>query len=191
MPEWVFGYGSLVSPREAHAMADLGAPVPIELDGYRREWTVAMRNSAPENDAKHYVDPETGDRPDIYVVFLNVVPANGARCNGVAIPVDTEGLARFDEREVNYERIEVTDGVAEEFEGRVWTYTASRGGAERFRTGSRAGTAYIPDEYMAYCVAAFRERGEALLARFHATTAPPTVPQRSLKLLRASRLTGF
>src|SRR5687767_4476309 len=60
MPDWVFGYGSLASPSESHAISDVGSPEEACLTGFGRRWDVAMWNLDPLNDSKHYIDPATG-----------------------------------------------------------------------------------------------------------------------------------
>lgn len=191
MPEWVFGYGSLASPAEAHAVSDLGEPAAVELRGFSRAWNVAMWNPAPENVAKHYVDPATGERPEIFVAFLNAIRAPLRAMNGVIIPVDHETVERFDSREANYSRIDVTDGIDPCPRGRVWIYTATDAGLERYRVGARDRNVFVSREYHAYCRNAFAQRGGDQLRRYEETTSTPGCPLRPLTLKRAENLTGF
>lgn len=191
MPEWVFGYGSLVSPAEAHEVSTLGAPRPAELRGFERSWNVAMANADPVNDGKHYVDPATGARPPIYVAYLNVSPVQGAACNGIVIPVDADTVVGFDRRELNYRRIDVTHSITPRVTGTVWTYTGTEGALERFRSGLAAGTVFVRDEYARYCRDAFEQRGPSALRRFDQTTRPPVCPSKSLVLRRVGDRARF
>ena len=119
--DWVFGYGSLVAENLPRPDTP-GGPIWAELEGHRRTWNIAMANADPVSDPKHYVDPETGDRPDIYVAFVNVTETGAGACLGVLIPADAAGLAAFDHREVNYRRIDVGDRISPRPAGRIWTY---------------------------------------------------------------------
>src|SRR3954454_13961884 len=94
----VFGYGSLVS----------GGGERRVLRDHRCGWRVAMDNRETIPGYKFYVDPETGERPAVYVAFLSIWPEAGARVEGVAFAVDDAGLAALDARERNYDRVEVT-----------------------------------------------------------------------------------
>ena len=184
MGEAVFGYGSLASPTEAHKLAASGEPEPIDVLGYARRWTVAMVNCAPENDAKHYVDADTGDRPDIYIAFLNIEPDPDAACNGVAIPVTHSTLDTFDRREVNYTRSDVSAATTPAWPGRLWGYTGTPEAVNRFQIGLAERRVYYPREYARYCRDAFASLGPGALRRYDETTEPPLCPARDLVLRR-------
>src|SRR3954452_9313466 len=77
--QFVFGYGSLVEALDAGGRA-------AHLDGYRRRWQVAMDNSRDLPGYKYYVDPRTGERPRVFVAFLDLAPDPRARVNGVLFP---------------------------------------------------------------------------------------------------------
>src|SRR5947209_11229492 len=98
---FVFGYASLVGAREAAA-----APAAT-LIGYAREWNVAMDNSATIPGYRYFVDRD-GSRPAIFVTFLNVAPDTRCSVNGVLLDAASGALERFDRRERNYRRIDVT-----------------------------------------------------------------------------------
>ena len=101
MTDCVFGYASLLALEE-------GAPLG-RLHGYRRVWGVAMNNWEGGETAKHFLDRRTGERPRVRVAYLDIQPSEASAVNGVAIPVDAERLSELDAREINYERIEVTE----------------------------------------------------------------------------------
>jgi cation transport regulator ChaC len=150
----VFGYGSLT----------LAGGRRCVLRDHRRGWGVAMDNRVTIPGYKFYVDPETGDRPAVYVAFLSIWPEPGARVEGVAFAVDDAALALLDARERNYERRDVTALVEPATDGRVWAYVGSAAGRERYDAGRAAGTAVVAREYLALVPAA----------------EPPDVPVRSL-----------
>ena len=95
----VFGYGSLV----------VEGAEPYTLRGWRRTWGVAMDNRLVIPGYKVYEDPETGERPPVVVVFLDLVPDPSSAVTGALI--DKPDLATLDRRERQYERVEVADGV--------------------------------------------------------------------------------
>lgn len=183
--EWVFGYGSLVSEVEPVAIG--GEPIRplwVSLRDHRRRWNVAMRNCDPINDRKHYVDPETGERPDVHVAFLNAVSAPGETCDGLAIPVDSAALVAFDEREVNYRRADVSHLIDPPLQGRVWTYVGTEDALERWTMSMSAGRAVIADEYIEFVRSAFERAGDERLAGFGASTDPPGCPLMRLTMRR-------
>lgn len=206
--DWVFGYASLVALREPVAVdGEERAPVPGRLRGYRRLWGAAMDNWDAVNDPKHFVDPDTGERPRIRVAYLDIVPddgwetsgrrrfpvgsGGGPAVNGLALPVDATRLAAFDEREVNYGRIEVGDAF-ESLSGqgdaagpsdgdRVWTYVGTAAARERCRRGAEEGNACIVAEYAAAAREAFASLAPGALAEFDRSTDPLPFPQRPLE----------
>jgi hypothetical protein len=97
-----------------------------ELAGYRREWSVAMDNGVDLPGYKCFVDPRTGARPDVFVAFLNISPAPGARVNGGLIEVSDDELAAFDRRERNYARVDVSDGVLGAAGRPIWARSSGR-----------------------------------------------------------------
>ena len=137
---WVFGYASLVADAEPRRIGGrLIEPRRALLRGFERRWCVAADNRAAVNDPRHYVDPVNGERPDVSVAFLSIVPIPGGCCEGLAIPVDADALRSLDEREINYRRVEVTAELDPSFADRVWTYIGLEEAAERFHRAREAG----------------------------------------------------
>ena len=95
---------------------------------------------------KVYLDPDTGERPAVYVTFLCIWPEAGASVEGVVFVVDDAGLALLDRRERNYDRHDVSAHV--DADGPVWAYLASDAGRERFAAGRAAGTAVVSEAYL-------------------------------------------
>jgi hypothetical protein len=143
MQQFVFGYGSLAADGAA-------AGEPARLGGHRRVWGVAMDNRVVLPGYKSYVDPATGERPAIFVAFLDIEPDRSAVVDGICIPVDDELLAALDARERNYDRHDVTPLMADP-PGRVWAYAGSAEGRERLAEGRRTGTAVISREHLELC----------------------------------------
>jgi hypothetical protein len=117
------------------------------LRDHRRSWGVAMDNRRTIPGYKFYVDPETGERPEVYVAFLCIWHEPGASVEGVLLQVDDDGLAALDRRERNYDRHDVSPHV--DADGRVWAYVASAAGRERCAAGRAAGRAVVSTEYLA------------------------------------------
>src|SRR3954469_4120406 len=97
------------------------------LPAWRRPGRVARDNAVDLPRYKHY-EREGGGRPAVMVAFLDVEPAEGAEVNGAVFEV--EDLASLDERERNYERVEVETSA-----GRAWTYAGSPDGRARLARG--------------------------------------------------------
>jgi hypothetical protein len=131
-----------------------------------------MDNSRDLPGYKWYRQRATHDRPQAFVAFLDVVPADGGAVNGRCIPVDAAALERIDARERNYERIDVTDAV-DGPPGRIWTYVGSAAGRQRLRTGVRERRLLISQEYRDDVEDAFRRLGAEQLAAYRASTVPP------------------
>ena len=89
---WVFGYGSLVSPASlASTIGRQVAPDDVaaaHLHGYGRRWNYGSLHL--RGDWHHDgIDVDQG-----VVISLGLVDADGEHCNGVAVRVTAEELAR-------------------------------------------------------------------------------------------------
>ncbi len=144
-----------------------------------------MANSDPRHDSKHYVDPATMERPDIYVAFANLRTAAAGNCIGVAIPVTPTSLREFDEREVNYRRIDVSSLLSPSPTRRAWTYVGLDEARDRFESGIRNQSVSIPTDYVSGIERGFSEAGPHVRAEYDASTDRLAVPQRDLRLIRS------
>jgi hypothetical protein len=143
--EFVFGYGSLVAAHERGHVA--------MLRGHRRVWGVAMDNRRDLPGYKSYRLREDGSRPQIFVAFLDIARDDAAVVAGVCMPVGDGELRELDDRERNYDRVDVSDEV-DGARGRVWAYRGSDAGKARLREGLAGGRAAVSREYLAGVVAA-------------------------------------
>lgn len=175
MPDHVFGYASLVAMEEN--------PLPGRLHGYRRVWGVAMNNWEGGEAAKHFLDRETGERPRVRVAYLDIQPHEGCAVNGVAIPVDAERLSELDAREINYERIEVTEAFEGSASGRIFTYVGLEAARERCVLGRADGDAVVSRDYSAGVRLAFERLSADALAEYERTTDPLPFPERDLRMV--------
>lgn len=172
-PTFVFGFGSLVGrPAAAGHLA--------ELHGFRRTWDVAMDNRVTLPGYKYYVDPVTGERPEVFVTFVNLCPAAGMSVNGYCMPVTAEQLGLLDERERNYRRIEVSEHVEPCDGARVFAYVGRAEARARYEEGLAAGTAVVHAAYHRGLGAAFERLGPEAARRFAASTDPPSCVIREL-----------
>ena len=176
--ELVFAYGSLL---RAGTKLEHPAAAPCVLSGYRRGWNVAMDNRRTIPGYKYYLDAVTGQRPEVYVTFLNIRRDHGAHVNGVVFAVDVAMLATLDRRERNYEREDVTELLDGSFDGRVWGYVGTADARRRYETGREAGTAVVSAEYVRKVRGDFALFGAASLEEFDATTEELGVPVRDLR----------
>jgi hypothetical protein len=134
----VFGYGSL-------AAEHLRCPV-VRLRGWRRVWGVAMDNSVDVPGYKSYRLRADGSRPAVFVAFVDIELDPAGCVTGVCMPASD--LAVLDERERNYDRIDVTAHVEGAPTGRIWAYRGSDAGRARLRDGLAAGRAVVSRDYL-------------------------------------------
>lgn len=179
MPDYVFGYGSLVAGELMPRRERRSEGFIVDLSGMRRGWGVAMDNTIDLAGYKCYLDP-AGLRPDISVCFLDIDedPAGSpeARVNGVCLPVDAAELEALDRRERNYDRIDISDRLAEGDGTRVWTYRGSAAGRARFDAAVRAGTAVIQAGYLEAVRAGFQRLGPAEWEACEPSVEPGALP---------------
>ena len=147
--QFVFGYGSL-----AAGFAGRRA----RLRGHRRIWGVAMDNAVAIPGYKVYRRRDDGTRPAVAVAFLDIAEDPAATVDGLLITADDVALRALDERERNYDRVDVTAAVPEA-PGTVWAYRGSGAGRARLRDGLRRGRAVVAADYVAGVRAGFDARG--------------------------------
>lgn len=171
---YVFGYASLVALEDAEA-------VPGRLRGYRRHWGVAMNNWEGGENAKRWLDRDSGKRPRIRVAYLDLREQGASVVNGLALPVDGDRLAELDAREINYARIDVSAAFEPAVHGRVFTYVGLAAARERCRQGAAEGNVFVSSDYAAGVRRAFEQLAPGALAEFDRTTDPLPFPERDLR----------
>jgi hypothetical protein len=131
-----------------------------------------MDNSRDIPGYKYYLDAVTGERPAVYVAFVDLEPDPETAVNGVVFPVRAGGLAALDARERNYQREDVTGLLSEPpADGRVWAYLGTESARERFATGPTV----VCRSYVEQMRDGFAKLGPGELARFDASTDDPPV----------------
>jgi gamma-glutamylcyclotransferase (GGCT)/AIG2-like uncharacterized protein YtfP len=170
--EHVFGYGSLLGGRGVRA----------RLHGHRRVWGVAMDNTVDLPRYKRYLATD-GSRPAVCVAFLDVVADAAAAVDGLCVPVGVEALAGLDERERNYDRVDMTAQVtAGEALGRVWVYRGRADSRLRFAAARREGRCVVARDYLSAVEAGVRAAlGDAAWAHLVAATPLDGLPVRDLR----------
>jgi gamma-glutamylcyclotransferase (GGCT)/AIG2-like uncharacterized protein YtfP len=126
---------------------------------------------------KVYVERD-GNRPEVYVAFLDIRDDAGATVNGTCREVEPETLAALDRRERSYHRTDVTAGIAHA-PGRVWAYVGGAPGRERLAQGRATGTAIVVRSYLRAVETGFE--GLGALEEFRLTTEPCDLPVRDLR----------
>ena len=137
IPEGVVGmvgYGSLMSRQSMEstlARAYEDSIYLIHLKGYQREWNwhlslkdTRLPESYSNRDWFYIRDNDTISFNN--VIALNIMLSENNRMNCVLYFITPDELAGFDEREIGYERIDVTDMI-EEYNftgGRVYSFKA-------------------------------------------------------------------
>lgn len=175
----MFGYGSLAAmPATAVSREAAAHGFLADLHGYTRAWGVAMDNRVDLTGYKYYTD-RAGRRPAVHVCFLDVAEVDGGVVNGLCLPVDGTALGALDDRERNYDRIDVSDRV-DAGGARVWAYIGSPAGRERFRAGVTAGDAVIAAAYRDAVRAGFVALGPGEAAACEPSLDPGGLPVREL-----------
>lgn len=185
MKHYIFGYGSLVN-QEALARylcrtCTADTTHFCHLHGYRRCWNVAMDNRLDLPSYKYYLDAATGQRPNIFVTFLNIRSAPQTSVSGILFEVSQEELAQLDMRERNYRRIEITDQLdITVANGYAWVYIGTPEAEERYQKGLNSKTAFISEEYHQFVHDCFSQCNSAIALNYREATDTPEVPLKKL-----------
>jgi gamma-glutamylcyclotransferase (GGCT)/AIG2-like uncharacterized protein YtfP len=176
-PLFIFAYGSLTTRAGGRLQRGVDREGFIaDLRGFTRGWGVAMDNRRDLPGYKYYTAPD-GDRPAVYVAFLDVreTETPEQQINGVCLPVEEQQLAELDRRERNYARREVSDRI-DAGGARVWTYVGTPDGRERLAQGRRTGAAVINAGYLRTVEAAFGALGRGEQTAAQASFDPGDIP---------------
>lgn len=174
--QFVFGYGSLTELVQQPTRAIDTRGFIADLSGYRRSWNVAMDNSESIRGYKYYEDIK-GERPEVFVAFLNIVEAPDSQVNGVCVPVSNARLKMLDQRERNYRRIDVTDRLGAKLEGRVWAYVGTDEAEQRALEGASCGRLLVQEEYIENVENGFRGLGDEEMKKYKSSTE--SIPEDS------------
>jgi cation transport regulator ChaC len=180
-PTWVFGYGSLVDPESLGRT--LGRQVTpgvdflsAELTGWGRRWNYGVGHVAGT-----WRRSDGALIDDGVIVALGVVAAPDEAINGIVARVSGLEIAALDQRERDYDRVDVTASVTVRLEGlepdaRIVTYVPRPSAIERYEAARDVGRAGIRSTYWGLVDAAFAVWGADQLERYRSSTPPPDVP---------------
>jgi hypothetical protein len=141
-----------------------------------------MDNSRDIPGYKYYVDAVTGERPAVFVAFVDLEPDPETDVNGVLFPVETDALSALDVRERNYERREVTELLSvAPASGRAWAYFGRADARGRYERGRAEGSLVVSRAYRDEVCEGFAELGPDEERRFAASTEAPDAPIRDLE----------
>ena len=178
---FVFGYGSLVCIDSLRQF--LGRTLNPELDftycglkNFHRCWNVAMDNRVNIPGYKYYINKNTGDRLDGFVAFLNIRPQLGKTVTGILFRTSHADLEKLDNREYNYERVDITHKLDIQIQGRAWVYIGLDKAEQCYQEGLSKYNASISQTYFDLVHNAYRSLGEAAFSNYISTTDQPTIP---------------
>ena len=174
--EFVFGYGSLAAPADGATQSRTPAAdgFVCDLRGLRRQWGEAMDNRSDLPGYKHYTDA-AGDRPPVFVCFLDIAADAGSSVNGLCVPVEAVRLRALDVRERNYRRRDVSE-LVDAGGARVWAYVGRRAARLRMRWAVAARRAVIDAGYLNAIAGGFRKLGADEWELCAPSLAPGSVP---------------
>ena len=186
----VFGYGSLVDRASLEAsigrvVAAADGPFPAHLRGYRRCWNVATPTTVrPE----YLLTSADGTPWSGHLGWLGIEAEPAAAALGAAFRVTAHDLEVLDQRELSYDRIEVStllDELPPSVTGEaVFTYVPRPDAVERAR---RVGSSVVVmARYLRLLDRGFRSLGDVVYAE-HVRTLPDPAPFRVAEITAAPR----
>ena len=183
---FVFGYGSLMNldKLQQYLGRDLAFGLDFKICGLRnfhRCWNVAMDNRLNLPNYKYYIEVETGNRPQSFITFLNIRPYQGKTIAGILFRVSHQELKKLDQRERNYQRIDVTQRIEEQVEGKAWVYRGLKEAEQRYEEGLKQENGMIAQDYFDSIHYGYGLWGQETLFNYMATTDKPRVPILNLK----------
>lgn len=158
------------------------------LPGRRRTLGVALDNRSRLEGQRVFLNGQGNAHPG-HVAFFDLRTDANSSVHGVFVGVSDAELQRFDGRERNYMRIDVTaaaciEGPALREGTRVWVYVGTHQARQRFSTGQREGNLAVSRSYLEAVRSAYAALGEDALAQFEAETDPISIEELSLREAR-------
>lgn len=180
--QWVFGYGSLVSPVSfAHTIGRDLTPgedfVQAEIAGFGRRWNYGTAYRFTSID-------DQGPEPKRWTfIALGVTRSDHETTNGVLAWVGDDEIAALDARERNYDRVDVTAHATISAGVRnvvgdtpIVTYVPRPEPIASYRAAKARGEAAITRRYWELVDDAFAALGAVHREQYHATTPGPGIP---------------
>lgn len=167
----MIGFGSLMSKTSMEGT--LGRKYEdsvylVHLEGYQRAWNYYAPLKRKDTEWFYVQDKDTV--PIDNIIALNIVTADDKKMNCALFFITPEELAQFDEREVGYNRVDVTNSIKEyTFEGgKVYAYKAD----EAHTYDGKTPNTFLPDGYLNLVTKACDSIGKAFRDEFEASTIP-------------------
>ena len=181
---WVFGFGSLVDPDDP--VKGLGWGV-ARLSGYRRAWNVGMHNRHDRVNDKFFVTSDNR-RHEGVIVSLGLEKHSTTTVNGVVFRVERRQLARLDEREKRYVRVDISDRLLTDLElgsdPTVFAYIPNDEALAVCAEALLTEVAVVSRPYHDRVERAFASLGDHELATYFETTRAPEAPLLDLQIVR-------
>ena len=183
---FVFGYGSLVNLKNLQNY--LGRKLAFDSDfvicglkNFHRCWNIAMDNRLDLPDYKYYIEQKTGNRFNGFVTFLNIRFDKDKTIIGVLFRVSEPELENLDQRERNYQRIDITHQINRAIQGKAWVYIGLEQAKKRYQEGLQKGCAVVSQNYFDLVHDAYFSLGNYAFSNYIATTDKLEVPTVDLK----------
>ncbi len=181
-PVYVFGYGSLINPKSVQKT--LGRELRIEdllvgrIHDHVRKWQLV----------DWVIIEGFNEERSVPAVFLDLVRHEGAWVNGILIPLSKEELHKMDQREKNYDRIDVSNLIEPEVDGQTYTYMGKKDHINPPRESC------VLVQYEALVEEGLRFWGKAFEQHYYKSTLPHGFPRKEGRYFftsrQQSRLTG-
>lgn len=183
---FVFGYGSLVNwnnlqqylGRKLTPGSDF---VICGLKNFHRCWNIAMDNRLDLPNYKYYIEEKTGNRFNGFVTFLNIRFDQDKTIIGVLFRVSEPELENLDQRERNYQRIDITQQINRTIQGKAWVYQGLESARIRYHEGLVKRNVVISQKYFDLVNDAYFLLGNYAFSNYIATTDKLEVPTVDLK----------
>ena len=176
----MIGYGmlsSLESLEEVLGRKYEDSIYHVHLNGFQRAWNCVGANNDPNLPAEYlkynsFYIKDNNTIPYQKSIFLNIIENKEIQLNCTLYFVTLEELAIFDDFEIGYMRVDVTDRVVEyEFEdGQVYSYKALP--AYEFNPEKKSKKSIIDKAYMDLVHAAYNSLGSDYRNEFDRSTIP-------------------
>jgi len=172
----LFGYGSLLSIESLERTLGrryAGSFLVCRVEGWRRSWDAAVPNRRV-----FFAEQPPGRLYPGHILYLNVRPAPGCFLNGVLFVVNAQERDAYDQREVVYDRVDITESLSgvSVTGGRAYIYVARPECS--ISSASSIAQAAVRATYLDIVAAGFRDLGPDFQAEYEATTDP--VPRHLL-----------
>ncbi len=116
---YIFGYGSLINPKSIQRT--LGREIRVEdlveakIHDHIRKWQLV-----------DWVLIEGSDKKSIPAIFLDLVWLPEVKTNGILVPLAADELHKMDQRERNYNRINVSTFIEPKVNEHIYTYMGKK-----------------------------------------------------------------